>query len=154
MSDNFPLDSKAFSGQKRLHAASADNSTGGAPLYSLLNSLAAGADAASALTGAVDLSAATAAVVASANREVSTNAGAARAYTLPDFDSAPDGWEHTFIAIDGGSNTFTVTHAGTDTINGIVGDVALAANHAWCKVSKISGASGWTGIGGTMVTPA
>jgi hypothetical protein len=152
MSDQFPLKPDAFSGGSRLTAAQRSEGPDGAPLSELLNEAARGADDASALTGSVDLSAATAAVVASANRGVSTNAGAARSLTLPDYASAPDGWEHTAIAFD--ASGFTVIHAGTDTINGIAGDVALAAAHQWVKVMKLSSASGWTAIGGTMVTPA
>lgn len=149
---NLPLDPTYFEGARRISPI--DPSEGGAPLASLLNSAGQSSEAVDALTGALDLSAATAAVVKAASRKTSTNIGAARAFTLPDFATAPDGWEHTFIALDGVSNTFTVTHAGSDTINGIAGDIPLVANHGWCKISKAPSATGWAGIGGVMVTPA
>lgn len=152
MSDQFPLKSDAFTGGGRLTAAQRSEGRDGAPLFELLNEVARGAAGASALSASVDLSAASADVVAAANRGVSTNTGAARSLTLPDFASAPDGWEHTAIAFD--ASGFTVVHAGTDTINGIAGDLALAAAHQWAKVMKLPGATGWTAIGGTMVTPA
>lgn len=151
MSD-LPVASNYFVGGQRVSPI--DSSEGGSNLASLLNAAGQNSEAAAALTASVDLSGATAAEVKAASRKLSTNAGAARAYTLPVFASAPDGWEHTFISIDGAANTFTVTHAGTDTINGVAGNVALATNHSWCKVFKVPGASGWYGVGGTMVTPA
>lgn len=158
MSDAFPLESDAFSGGARLTAQqqSEGRASDQPPLYELMNRAAQSAEASGAMTGAVDLSAAPAAVVAAANREVTTNAGAARAYTLPDFASAPDGWEHTFIDIDSNiANTLTVTHAGTDTINGTAGDVTLNSEGEWCKVMKLSGATGWVMIGsGSGLVPA
>lgn len=156
MTAKFPLDSDAFSGGSRLTAQQASEGRDGSPLYELLNNAAQSAEASGAMTGAVDLSVATAAVVAAANREVTTNAGAARAYTLPDFATAPDGWEHTFIDIDSNiANTLTVTHAGTDTINGTAGDVVLNSEGEWCKVMKLAGATGWVMIGtGSGLVPA
>lgn len=154
MSNKFPLESDAFSGGSRLTAQQESEGRDGAPLYDLLNQAASSAEASEALAANVDLSAATAAVVAAANRQVSTNSGAARTYTLPDFGDAPDGWEHTFIALDGASNTYSVDSAGADTINGVAGDLDLAADHEWAKVMKIPGTSGWTAIGGTLRTPA
>lgn len=153
MSNQFPLKPNAFSGGSRLTSADRSEGPDGAPLSELLNEASRTADDATALTGALDLSAATAAVIASANRGVSTNVGAARTLTLPDFATAPDGWEHTAISFDGVTNTFSVDHAGTDTINGIAGDVDLVTNHAWIKVMKLPSATGWTAVGGTMVTP-
>lgn len=145
MSNKFPLASDAFTGGGRLTTAQSSEGRDGAPLFELANAAAQSAEASAAMAGAVDLSAATAAVVAAANREVATNSGASRAFTLPDFADAPDGWEHTFVQLS--AHTLTVTHAGTDTINGIAGDVSLAAIGDWCKVMKLSGATGWIMIG-------
>ena len=157
MSNIFPLESDAFSGGARLTAGqrSEGNASDLAPLYEALNAAAQSAEASGAMTGAVDLSAATDAVIAAANREVTTNAGAARTYTLPAYATAPDGWEHTFISLDAATNDMVIAAAGTDTINGVAGDITLTTtNYEWVKVMKLSGASGWTAIGGTTVTPA
>jgi hypothetical protein len=155
MSNDFPLSSDAFSGGARLTAQ--QSSEGDAPpLVDLLNGLAAGADGATALSGAVDYSAASAAVIAAANRQISTNAGAARTLTLPDFATAPDGWMHTMISYDAATQEYTIAAAGTDTINGIAGDIVLTTGlgHEWVQVMKVAGASGWFAIGGTLVLPA
>jgi len=156
MSNKFPLSSDAFSGGSRLTAQQESEGPDAAPLYDLLNQSAQAAEGATAIGVNIDFSAATAAVVAAANREVTTNAGAARTVTLPDFASAPDGWQHTFIDIDSNiANTLTVIHAGTDTINGTAGDVELNSEGEWCKVMKVSGATGWIMIGtGTGLVPA
>lgn len=153
MSD-LPVDPDHFIGGQRVTPI--DTSEGGAPLASLVNAAAQSAEASEAMTGAIDLSAATAAVVKAASRKVTTNAGAARAYTLPDFASAPDGWEHTFISLDAATNEMTITHAGADTINGIAGDITLTTGlgHEWVKVFKAPGATGWHAIGGTLILPA
>lgn len=153
MSDKFPLSSDAFTGGGRLTAAQSSEGRDGAPLFELVNAAAQGAEASAAMAGPVDLSAATAAVVAAANREVATNSGASRAFTLPDFAGAPDGWEHTFVQLS--AHTLTVTHAGADTINDIAGDVALDAIGEWCKVMKLAGHTGWVMIGTSAgLTPA
>lgn len=155
MSNKFPLASDAFTGAGRLTAAQSSEGRDGAPLFELLNDAALSAEAAGAMAGNVDLSAASSAVIAAANRELSTNIGAARTFTLPDFAAAPDGWEHTLISFDAVTNELTIAAAGTDTINAIAGDITLTtANHEWVKVMKIAGASGWLAIGGTAVTPA
>lgn len=155
MSDKFPLSSDAFTGGGRLTAQQASEGRDGAPLYDLLNQSAVSAEGVSAMSAAVDLSAATAAAVAAANRQLTTNAGSARTFTLPDFDDAPAGWEHTFISLDAASNELTIAAGGSDTINGVAGDIVLTtAAHEWVKVFKVDGASGWFAIGGTLVTPA
>lgn len=155
MSNKFPLSSDAFSGGSRLTAQQESEGPDGAPLYDLLNQSVVSAEGASAMSAAVDLSAATAAVVAAANRQLTTNAGAARSFTLPTFDDAPAGWEHTFISLDAASNELTIAVDGSDTINGVNGDIVLTtAAHEWVKVFKVAGASGWYAIGGTLVTPA
>lgn len=151
MSD-FPLDSNYFVGGQRITPI--DDSEGGAALSSLLNASSMSVETELALTGNVDYSAATAAVIQAANRSISTNSGAGRSVTLPDFATAPEGWEHAFLAIDGGSNTLSVVHAGTDTINGVAGDISLNANQAWCRVIKLPDASGWLALGGTGFVPA
>lgn len=152
MSNKFPLSPDTFSGGSRL---TAQQDSEGVPLYDLLNQVAVSAESAAALTGAIDYSAATAAVVAAANRGLTTNAGANRTVTLPTFATAPDGWEHTFMALDGATQNLVVAAAGADTINGVAGDIDLTtANHEWVKVFKVEGATGWYAIGGTTVTPA
>ena len=157
MSDKFPLESDAFSGGSRLTAAqeSEGRASNQAPLFSLMNAAAQTAESVAVLSASVDYSAATAAVIAAANRGLTTNTGAARSVTLPDFDSAPAGWEHTFIALDAQTNEFSIVHAGSDTINGVAGDVVMTTSaHEWVKVFKVAGASGWHVIGGTAPTPA
>lgn len=150
MSD-FPINADHFVGGRRVTPV--DTSEGGAPLASLLNAAGQSAESETAMSGPVDLSAATADVVKAASRGLTTNSGASRAYTLPDFASAPDGWEHTFIQLT--LHTLTVTHAGTDTINGVVGDLALDAAHEWCKVMKVPGASGWYAVSSSApIVPA
>ena len=155
MSNDFPLSSDAFTGGGRLTAAQSSEGDA-APLVDLLNGLAAGADGATAMSGALDLSAATAAIVAAANRQISTNTGTARTLTLPDFATAPDGWTHTMISYDAATNEFTVAAGGTDTINGIAGDIVMTTGlgHEWVTVMKVAGATGWFAIGGTLVLPA
>lgn len=148
MSDKFPLESDAFTGGGRLTAQQASEGRDGAPLYSLLNVLGQSAESSEALAASLDLSAATAEQVADRNRSLVTNSGAPRTLTLPDFASAPDGWEITALAFDGNLNTFTVSRAGADTINGGDTTVALGAADAWVKVVKIPGASEWTAFRG------
>lgn len=150
---NLPITSTHFEGGQRLTPI--DTSEGGAALASLLNSVASYAESASALAGDLDLSAATAAAVKAANRGVTTNAGAARTLTLPDYAAAPDGWMHTMVDVDANiAFSLTVVHAGTDTINGVAGDVTLNAQGEWVTVLKLAGAAGWTAIGGAGVVPA
>lgn len=157
MSDKFPLESDAFSGAARLTAQqeSEGRASNQAPLFALLNAAAQTAEASSALAADLDLSAATDAVVAEANRGLTTNTGAARTVTLPVFADAPEGWEHTFIALDGATNDLVVARAGADTINGVGGSITLTtSDHEWLKVFKVPGASGWFAIAGTTPTPA
>lgn len=154
MSD-YPIDPIHFAGARRITPK--DRSEGGAPLASLLNAAAQSAESETVKSGgSTDLSAADVDTVKAASRGVTTNLGTGTfTFTLPDFAAAPDGWEHTFIALDGAANNLVVVHAGTDTINGIAGDVDMTtANHEWTKIFKVPGATGWLGIGGTMVTPA
>lgn len=157
MSNAFPLESDAFSGGARLTAQqqSEGRASDQPPLYELMNLCAFGAEEVVAMSADIDLEAATVAAVASANRRLITNAGAARSFTLPDFASAPDGWEQTFISLDAGTNELTIAVDTGGTINGVAGDITLtSASHEWVKVMKTPGASGWFAIGGTLVTPA
>jgi len=157
MSDSFPLETDAFSGGSRLTAQqrSDGRASDQAPLYELMNLATQSAEASSALAADLDLEAATAAVVASANRELITNAGATRTVTLPDFATAPDGWEQTFISLDAAVNELIVAPDTGGTINGVAGSITLTtAAHEWAKVMKVPGAAGWMAIGGTLVTPA
>ena len=157
MSDQFPLESDAFTGAGRLTAQqrSEGRAQDKAPLFELLNTAALTSEDETVMSGAIDLSAATAAVIAAANRGLTTNIGAARTFTLPDFAAAPEGWEHTLISFDAAAFELTIAAAGSDTINAIAGDITLTtANHEWVKVFKVPGATGWHAIGGTAVTPA
>ena len=150
---NFPLSNDYFTGGQRLTPA--QSSEGGAPLSELMNAGAATYETATATAINIDLSTADAATVKAASRGVTTNTGAARTFTLPVYDDAPDGWTHTMVDIDPNiANTFTVIHAGADTINGIAGDVTLNAQGEWVTVTKVTGASGWVAIGGAGVIPA
>jgi 5,10-methylene-tetrahydrofolate dehydrogenase/methenyl tetrahydrofolate cyclohydrolase len=150
---NFPLSNDYFTGGQRLTPA--QSSEGGAPLSQLLNSGAATYETAVATAINIDLSTASADIVKGASRGVTTNSGAPRTFTLPDYASAPDGWTHTMVDIDSNiANTFIVIHAGTDTINGVAGDVTLNAQGEWVTVTKVTGASGWVAIGGAGVVPA
>lgn len=157
MSDTFPLESDAFSGGARLTAAqrSQGRASDQAPGFELFNLATQSAEARVVLAAPLDLEAATAAVVADGNRELITNIGAARTVTLPDFATAPDGWEQTYIGLDAGTNELTIAVDTGGTINGVAGDITLTtASHEWVKVMKIPGAAGWIAIGGTTVTPA
>lgn len=153
MSD-LPVSETHFEGGQRVTPK--DDSEGGAPLHSLINALGQSlGEEVLAMSGAVDLSSLDEDELKAVNRRLVTNVGAARAFTLPDFATAPDGWEQTFISLDAATNELTIAAAGTDTINGIAGDIVLTtANHEWVKVAKLPGATGWFGIGGTLVTPA
>lgn len=155
MSDAFPVPADAFSGGTQLTDAQRSNTRDRPPLFELINLVQLRAEVAVAMSGAVDLSAATAAAVADANRRLITNSGAARTFTLPTFDDAPDGWEQMFISLDAATNELTIAVAGTDTINGVNGDIVLTtAAHEWVHVFKVPGATGWFAVGGTLVTPA
>lgn len=139
---NLPISADYFSGGRRLTAA--DNSEGGVPLFGLIN--ASGQAFESAAAGAtLDYSALTAEQVKAASRGITKNTGGAITITLPDFGDAPDGWERTFLALDGGTNTLTVNRAGTDTINGGT-SVALDSNGGWCRVVKVPGDTEWTAL--------
>lgn len=152
MSD-LPVKDTHFEGGQRVTPK--DRSEGGAPLHLLINALGQEAEGILAMSAAVDLSSDTEDELKAVNRRLVTNAGAARAFTLPDFDTAPDGWEQTFISLDALTNELSIVHAGTDTINGIAGDIVLTtADHEWVKVAKVPGATGWFATGGTLVTPA
>lgn len=149
MSDKFPLSLDAFSGGSRLTAAQSSEGGDAAPLSELLNAATQSAEAVAALGASLDLSVATAAAVAAKNRQVTTNSGAARTFTLPVFATAPEGWEHTFIALDGVANTFSIDTPGAETINGVAGDLNLVTDHGWAKVMKVPGAAGWIAIWAT-----
>lgn len=116
----------------------------------ILAAAAAAADAAlgstgiDVMSGAVDLSAASAAVVLAADRKTTTNTGAGRAYTLPTFATAPDDWTHTFMQLS--AHDLTITNAGTDTINGVDGTVVLNSAQEWAIVYKPPGATGWVSL--------
>lgn len=155
---NFPLKPDYFIGGQRV--APIDESEGGPPLALLINEVAQTSSSTEVLTGDVDYSAVpappltTAGVVQAANRRTITNAGSARAVTLPDFDEAPNGWTQTYIALDAAG--LTVVAAGADTINGVNGTLTLALAHDWATVTKVSGAPGWLatsagGAGSTLI---
>lgn len=139
MSD-LPVDANHFSGGRRLSPTR--ESEGGASLSQIVNALGQSVESAAVISGAVDLSALDAPAVKAASRGLSSTNGAAATVTLPDFESAPEGWEHTFRAVDGSSNTLTVQAAGSDTIDG-AGSVALSADFASLKVMKVPGATEW-----------
>ena len=144
-----PLKSDAFTGGQRLHSA-AEEANSGPPLWIMLNNIAAGFNSATVLSTDLDLSAATTEVVESASYGLSIANGTNAAVTLPDFASAPDGWAHSFVSL---GNTATIVHAGSDTINGIAGDITVPT-HGLVKVMKVTGLSGWLAVGGTAPTPS
>ena len=155
MSDAFPVPSNAFTGGTQLTDAQRSSTSGRPALFELVNLAQLSAESVVTMSGAIDLSAALPAVVAEANRRLITNTGAARTFTLPDFDGAPDGWEQMFISLDAATNELTIAVAGTDTINAVNGDVVLTtAAHEWVHVFKIPGATGWFATAGTLPTPA
>lgn len=144
---NLPILETHFEGAQRITPK--DGSEGGTPLFELLNEVAAEVAAATAMTGALDLSAADADAVKAAGRGIYTNTGAARTFTLPTFADAPDGWSVTLLSFDGTTNTFTIARDGTDTINGAAADVLLDADGNWARVFKVAGQTGYLMIGGT-----
>lgn len=149
MSD-LPLLSRHFSGGQNLTAE--ERGAGGqtpvdAPLFEAIN--AAGQTAEVAEAGATvdysDTATFDAAAVKALSRGITKNTGAAATITLPDFSEAPDGWERTFLALDGTTNNVTVQRAGADTINGGA-SVVLDADGAWVKVFKVPGDTEWTAL--------
>lgn len=145
MSDQFPLKSDAFSGGSRLTAQQRSEGPDGAPLFELLNEaqLGVSGDLAAAIgSAAVDLSALTPAQLAELNGGVTRLSTAAADVTLPTIANAPEGWSHTFIAVDGTANTQTISPSGADTMNGAA-SVDFSYDHQAIKVYRPGSGTDW-----------
>lgn len=145
MSNQFPLKPDAFSGGARLAAQQRSEGADGAPLYELLNEAALGVSgdlAAAASAVAVDLSVLTAAQLAALNGGVTRLSGVAADVTLPEISATPEGWCHTFIAVDGTASTQTISPSGSDTMNGAA-SVNFSYDHQAIKVYRPGSGVDW-----------
>lgn len=145
MSDQFPLKSDAFTGGSRLTAQQRSEGGDAAPLFELLNEAALGVSGdLSAAPGAtaVDLSALTAEQLAPLNGGVTRVTGAAADITLPLIATAPEGWSHTFIAVDGTASTQTISPSGSDTVNAAT-SLDFSYDHQAIKVYRPATGTDW-----------
>jgi len=145
MSDQFPLKSDAFTGGGRLTAQQRSEGGDAAPLFELLNEAALGVSGDLAVApgaAAVDLSALTTEQLAPLNGGVTRLSGAAADVTLPEIANAPEGWSHTFIAVDGTASTQTISPSGADTMNGAA-SVDFSYDHQAIKVYRPGTGADW-----------